>query len=68
MTIPVFNVLKKDIYVYRIKDINSGEYFKNYNNEPCECGTKAWAKILLDSCKLKNPNNILVIVKEKLNV
>ena len=68
MTVPVFNVKKKDVYLYRIKDKSTGEYCLNYNNEPCECGTEYWAKILYDSLKNKNPNSNLVIVREKYNV
>ena len=68
MTFHELNVFKKDLYVYRIKDKETGEYCKNYNNEPCECGTKAWAEILLASCKTKNPEKKLMLVREKLNV
>ena len=65
MTVPVFNVKKKDVYLYRIKNEETGEYCLNHNNEPCECGTKEWAKILYDSLKNKNPGCNLVIVREK---
>ena len=65
MTVPVFNVSRKEVYLYRIKDKNTGEYCLNHNNEPCECGTKEWANVLYDSLKIKNPNKDLIIVREK---
>ena len=65
MTVPVFNVEKKERYVYRIKFEETKEYCKNFNNEPCECGTIGWAEVLLSNCKLQHPGKALVIVKEK---
>ena len=66
--VPVFNTQKKDSYVYRIKIEETGEYCKNQNNEPCECGTRGWADVLFDNCKLKYPNKSLVLVREPRDV
>ena len=68
MTVQVFNVTKKERFVYRIKIEETGEYCKNDNNEPCECGTRGWAEILFDNCVMKYPNKKLVLVKEKYHV
>ena len=68
MTAPVFNVKKKEVYVYRIIIEETGEYCKNQNNEPCECATLGWAEVLFDNCAIKYPNKSLVLVKEKYNV
>ena len=68
MLVPVFNTKPKERYVYRILDEDTGEYCKNDNNEPCECTTKGWAKVLFDSCVIKYPNKKLVLVREKYNV
>ena len=68
MTVPVFNTPIKERYIYRIKIQETGEYCKNGNNEPCECGTKGWAEVLMSSCRLQYPGKTLVLVKEKYNV
>ena len=68
MTAYVFNVSKKERYVYRIKIEETGEYCTNQNNEPCECGTRGWAEVLFDNCLLKYPGKSLVLVREKYNV
>ena len=68
MTVPVFNAPKKERYVYRIRIEETGEYCTNHNNEPCECGTKGWADVLMSNCKMKYPNNTLILVKEKYHV
>ena len=68
MTVSVFNVQRKEIYLYRIKDEESGEYCKNHNNETCECGTKEWAEVLFSNCKSKHPDKKLIIVREKYDV
>ena len=60
-----YNAPVKERYVYRIKFEETGEYVKNGNNEPCECGTKGWAEILFSSCSSKYPNKKLVLVKER---
>ena len=65
VTARVFKVNQKDRYVYRIKIEETGEYCKNENNEPCECGTKGWAEVLMSNCKMKYPDKNLVLVKEK---
>ena len=64
----IFNTVIKERYVYRIKFKETGEYVKNQNNEPCECGTKGWAEILFSSCALKYPHEKLILVKEKYSV
>ena len=66
--VQVFNTQKKERYVYRIKIEETGEYCKNDNNEPCECGTRGWADILFSNCALKHPDKSLVIVREKYGV
>ena len=69
MTItPVFNASLKERYVYRIKIKETGEYCVNHNNEPCECGTKGWADVLMSNCKMKHPNKTLLLVKELVHV
>ena len=68
MTQNIFNVIKKERYVYRIKIEETGEYCTNQNNEPCECGTRGWAEILFDNCVLKYPDKSLVLVREKYDV
>ena len=68
MTAAVYNAQKKDRYIYRIKIKETGEYCKNANNEPCECGTLGWAEVLLSSCKLQYPGKTIILVKEKYNV
>ena len=65
---PFVYVIPKERFVYRIKIEETGEYCKNGNNEPCECGTLGWANILMDNCKMKYPNKTLVLIKEKYNV
>lgn len=55
----------REVFLYRIKIKETGEYCKNQNNEPCECGTLKWAEVLMDSCKISNPNKKLILVKEK---
>ncbi len=65
MTAPVFNTPIRERYVYRIKFEQSGEYVKNSNNEPCECGTIGWAEVLLSNCTSKYPNTKLILVKER---
>ena len=65
MTAQIFNVKQKERYVYRIKIEETGEYCKNENNEPCECGTRGWADVLFDNCRLKYPGKSLLIVREK---
>ena len=65
MTItPVFNSTSKERYIYRIKIKETGEYCMNHNNEPCECGTKGWADVLMSNCKMKYPGKTLILVKE----
>jgi hypothetical protein len=64
----VYNVSVREKFVYRIKVEETGEYCKNQNNEPCECGTLGWAEILMSNCKMQHPNKKLVLVKEKYNV
>ena len=66
--VPVFNTPIKERYVYRIKIEETGEYCKNQNNEPCECGTRGWADVLFDNCQMKYPGKSLVLVREKQNV
>ena len=66
--VPVFNTQIKEKFIYRIKIEETGEYCTNRNNEPCECGTKGWADVLYDNCRLKYPGKSLVIVKEKYSV
>ena len=69
MTItPVFNSTSKERYIYRIKIKETGEYCMNHNNEPCECGTKGWADVLMSNCKMKYPGRTLILVKEAYNV
>ncbi len=68
MTARIFNVHKKERYVYRIKIKETDEYCKNKNNEPCECGTLGWAEVLLSSCKLQYPGKTLILVKELYHV
>lgn len=65
---PVFNTVIKEKFIYRIKIKETGEYCTNNNNEPCECGTKGWADVLISNCKMKYPDKTLVLVKEKYNV
>ena len=64
----LFNTQTKERYVYRILIKETGEYCKNSNNEPCECGTEGWAEVLLDSCRIKHPSKTLILVREKYNV
>tara|TARA_B100000674_G_scaffold383509_1_gene326661 strand:+ start:568 stop:780 length:213 start_codon:yes stop_codon:yes gene_type:complete len=64
----VYNVLPKEKWIYRIKVEETGEYCRNQNNEPCECGTLGWAEILMSNCKMQYPDKKLVLVKEKYNV
>ena len=64
----IFNTQAKELYVYRIKIKETGEYCTNHNNEPCECGTKGWADILFSSCKLKYPGQSLELVRERYDV
>tara|TARA_Y100001970_G_C14071008_1_gene769432 strand:+ start:718 stop:930 length:213 start_codon:yes stop_codon:yes gene_type:complete len=68
MTIPTFNMRIKERTIYRIKNQETGEYCKNSNDEPYECGTEGWAKVMFDICALKYRNSNLKIVKEKYNV
>ena len=68
MTVPIYNAKNKEKYVYRIKIKETGEYCKNQNNEPCECGTMGWAEVLFDNCLLKYPGKTLILVREKYNV
>lgn len=56
---------KREVFVYRIKIKETGEYCKNENNEPCECGTLNWAKILMSNCKTAYPGKELILEKEK---
>ena len=65
----VFNATQtKERYVYRIKITETGEYCKNDSNEPCECGTKGWAEVLMRNCEMKYPDKKLLLVREKYNV
>ena len=64
----VFNTVIKEKFIYRIKIKETGEYCTNNNNEPCECGTKGWAEVLMSNCKMKYPDKTLMLVKEKYNV
>ena len=61
----VFNVEKKEYTVYRIKIVETGKFCVNENDEPCQAGTKAWAEILMASCKSKYPGKHLEFVKVK---
>ena len=54
--------------VYRIKIEETGEYCKNKNNEPIECGTAGWAEVLMVNCKMQYPDKKLILVREKQNV
>ena len=65
---PVFNTTIKEKFIYRIIIKETGEYCTNNNNEPCECGTKGWAEVLMSNCKMKYPDKTLMLVKEKYNV
>ena len=64
----VYNVPIKEKFIYRIKVEETGEYCKNQNNEPCECGTLSWAEILMSNCKSQYPDKKLILVREKYNV
>jgi hypothetical protein len=55
----------REVYVYRIKIKETGEYCKNKNNEPCECATLDWAELLLNNCKMHYPEKNLELIKEK---
>jgi hypothetical protein len=64
----IYNTPHKQKFVYRIKIEETGEYCKNQNNEPCECGTLGWAEVLMANCKMQYPDKKLVLVKEKYSV
>ena len=64
----VYNVSPKEKWIYRIKIQETGEYCRNQNNEPCECGTLGWAEILMSNCKMQHPGKKLILVQEKYDV